>query len=258
MAQPTQLDRIEGMLQQLLQAKKEEPAPASTTPHLIGPGHVELPAAPGVVVHVVEPIAVDWQPGLAGGVLGGQGKSISEPSNAPAGYARRSPRGYPYQYALGTGGKPVGDPRIAFGDQTFGSDAEIAANVEAAAQRRANIEAYMDRLNSTPIDGLSGTTARELMQDPAGLALIRHLQENAAHRLQAAGKPIGYVDLFRKLLDGSHTDMNRAIEASYKDDSQAIQRTWAADESQLRQYQASSPWKDVIESYNKWISEATR
>lgn len=81
----------------------------------------------GVTYLLKAPLANNYEPSMYAKMFGGSpGTHVFDPSNAPDGYALRSPAGYPLAYGIGGDGKPVGEPRVSWGDNTFANDAEIA------------------------------------------------------------------------------------------------------------------------------------
>jgi hypothetical protein len=104
--------------------------PVGAGPLLIpGPdGVVTLPEY-GIRLLVDEPLAADWRPSTLFRTLYTSATRIGrEPSNAPfdGSLPKRSPAGYPLVYSKDSTGKRVAPGRVAFGDQTFKDDAELA------------------------------------------------------------------------------------------------------------------------------------
>lgn len=81
----------------------------------------------GVQYMLAAPLPAGYENGVAAITFGKPPSVVRDPSNAPAGYPYRSAAGWPLSYAIGAGGLPVGEPRMVCGDQTFASDAEVAA-----------------------------------------------------------------------------------------------------------------------------------
>ena len=132
-----QANRIESKVDELL----TRIGAAGITPPVpthAGPG---LAVVGGVALDLAEPLATDWMPSDTLREFARLERICHEPSNAPAGYPRRSPRGWPLFYAgvswngMGT---PVGPPRVQFGNSTFADDAEVETWQRAAAARDAN------------------------------------------------------------------------------------------------------------------------
>jgi len=81
----------------------------------------------GVQYMLNAPLPQSFENGIAAVTWGKPPSIVRDPSNAPAGYPYRSAAGWPLSYAIGANGTVVGEPRMICGDQTFGSDAEVAA-----------------------------------------------------------------------------------------------------------------------------------
>lgn len=131
--------KIKELLDQLnaLMAGSAAAPPQVTYPALV--------AHKGVTYNLNAPLAADYEPSQIARIMGGlPGYFVSDPSNAPSGYPNRSPAGYPLFYPIGGDGKPAGQPRVAFGENTFANDAEIEAWMAAVVARDANLAARGD------------------------------------------------------------------------------------------------------------------
>jgi hypothetical protein len=96
----------------------------------------------GAQFYLKAPISPTWQPSQYARVFG-KGHILPDPSNAPDGYALRSPAGYPAVYQLiGPMGQEhvVGTARCGYGEHTFLDDAEVAAYIAAVAASQAGAE----------------------------------------------------------------------------------------------------------------------
>jgi hypothetical protein len=108
------------------------PAPAPTvvaSPAVPPPTYPRVEKVNGVNYNLKAPLNPNYTGGLSS-VFGQYNKVLSDPSNAPEGFALRSPAGYPLFYPLDGQGKVAGEPRVDFGGSTFESDAAIASYIE--------------------------------------------------------------------------------------------------------------------------------
>jgi hypothetical protein len=80
----------------------------------------------GVQYMLQAPLPATFENSIAAITFGRPPSIVRDPSNAPAGYPFRSAAGWPLSYAIGANGAVVGEPRMICGDQTFGSDQEVA------------------------------------------------------------------------------------------------------------------------------------
>lgn len=81
----------------------------------------------GVQYMLNAPLPPYFENSVAAITFGKPPSILRDPSNAPSGLPFRSAAGWPLSYAIGAFGATVGEPRMVCGDQTFASDAEVAA-----------------------------------------------------------------------------------------------------------------------------------
>lgn len=173
----------------------------------------------GVNINAEEPISEAWKPSMEAWVFGhfnnedGTPKTfVGEPSNAPKGYPRRSPAGYPLFYAgvawdAGKNewtGTPVGPARVQFNGSTHDNDLAVEAYNAAVAARDASIAAWESEFKRTHY--LGPIPAQQLtLNDQAWLYI-----KSEAYRWVGAMVHKN-ADLHRTILNGYNIDMARCI-----------------------------------------------
>jgi hypothetical protein len=183
----------------------------------------------GVNILVKAPVAEDWLPSSTGWVFGhdnhpnGDPRTfVGEPSNAPDGYALRSPKGYPLVYSgpiwdsvlekwVVPAGTTLSQPMILFGESaSYKTDAEIDAYVKDVAARDERIRKWQEEWNKTYYLG------------PVNVLTLSKNDRGYLFSLIAAYRGIGPSmglpkvavhngDIFRTVLEGYNTDIARAI-----------------------------------------------
>jgi hypothetical protein len=111
------------MTAQAAQAAANAPA-AVTWPHLI--------TVDGIQIMADAPINPNWKAPMLAHMVDTAGHFGFEPSNgnkAVPPQPLRSAAGYPLKYALAQGGAVVGTPSVLYGEESFNSDAEVAAYI---------------------------------------------------------------------------------------------------------------------------------
>jgi hypothetical protein len=188
------------------------------------------------------PINGSWKPSMNAETFGGANhpngdpKSfVWDPSNAPNGYALRSPGGYPLYYPnvnwdaateqwVVSPGMNIGTPTIIFGEHNgFKTDAEVDSWVAASAAQDEALRQWDIRFNKTyflgPVSSI-GMSKNDMV----------YLYSKVFDYLMVV--PNG--DIFRTVLSGFQKDINRAINASELEHIQAQGATVAPDNPALR------------------------
>jgi hypothetical protein len=96
----------------------------------------------GAQFYLKAPISPKWQPSQYGRIFGKK-MLLPDPSNAPDGYALRSPAGYPAVYPTsGPMGheQVIGPARCGYANETFVDDAAVEAYIAAVAASQAGAE----------------------------------------------------------------------------------------------------------------------
>jgi hypothetical protein len=106
------------------------------------PTYPRVEVIEGAQFYLKAPISPKWRPSQYGLVFGKK-MLLPDPSNAPEGYALRSPAGYPAVYPTsGPIGQEqvIGVARCGYANETFRDDAEVDAYIAAVAASQAGAE----------------------------------------------------------------------------------------------------------------------